>query len=94
MRGSFVYGTVRDSARRVIYAVRIEDALLDPAGLDQVAARMREKLEARGDFAAEVVVVQGHRKETLRLTGSPYAVGRVRAAMFNAAIRWTPIELD
>jgi hypothetical protein len=30
----------------------------------------------------------------LRLCGAPYSVGRVRAAMFNAAISWQPIELD
>jgi hypothetical protein len=37
------------------------------------------------------VVVQGEGKETLRLFGIPYSVTRVRAAMFNAAVTWTPI---
>ena len=55
---------------------------------------MREKMLARGESAADVVVVQGEAKETLRLYGAPYAVTRVRAAMFNAAISWPPIELD
>jgi hypothetical protein len=41
-----------------------------------------------------VVVVKGDSKETLRLHGTPHYVGRVRAAMFNAAINWRPIELD
>ena len=53
-----------------------------------------EKIEARGEIAADVVVVEGARKETLRLFGTPYAVNRVRAALFNAAVSWTQIELD
>jgi len=32
-------------------------------------------------------------KETPRLFGEPYAVSRVRAAMFHAVIRWQTIEL-
>jgi len=55
---------------------------------------MRDKLRARGYSVADVVVVQGDRKENLRLYGVHYSVGRVRAAMFNAAITWRPIELD
>ena len=55
---------------------------------------MREKMLERGESAADVVVVEGEAKETLRLHGAPHAVARVRAAMFNAAISWTPIELD
>ena len=43
---------------------------------------------------AAVVVVQGDSKETLRLYGEPYAVARVRAAMFNAAIAWQEFALD
>ena len=40
------------------------------------------------------VVVEGQGRETLRLFGIPYAVARVRAAIFNAAVTWTPIDLD
>jgi hypothetical protein len=40
------------------------------------------------------VVVQGDTRETFRLFGIPYSVGRVRSAMFNAAVNWTPIDLD
>jgi len=40
------------------------------------------------------VVVTGEDKATLRLYGAPHAVARVREAMFNAAISWTPIELE
>ena len=39
------------------------------------------------------VVVQGDSKETLRLFGEPFAVTRVRTAMFNAALRWRDFEL-
>jgi hypothetical protein len=55
---------------------------------------MCELLAHRGESSADVVMVQGDAKETLRLFGTPYSVNRVRAAMFSAAIRWTPIELD
>jgi hypothetical protein len=55
---------------------------------------MREKMLARGETAAEIVVVEGAAQETLRLHGAPYAVTRVRAAMFNAAISWQPIDLS
>lgn len=88
------YGTVRKSPRQVIYAVRVYDAILELYEVDDVAARMRERLAHRGEPSAEIVVVQGDAKETLRLFGSPYSVNRVRNAMFSAAIRWTPIELD
>jgi predicted esterase len=53
-----------------------------------------ERLAHRGEPSADVVVVHGSGKETLRLFGTPYSVNRVRAAMFSAAIHWTPIELD
>lgn len=94
MARNYVYGTVRDSQRSAIYAVRVQDDILELHEIDQLAARMRGKLEAHGEFATDVVVVQGRAKETLALFGAPYSVNRVRAAMFNAAIRWTPIELD
>src|SRR5437764_15425040 len=38
--------------------------------------------------------VQGDTKETLRLFGDSHAVGVVRAALFNAAIAWSALELD
>ena len=93
MPAHFSYGTVRESQRRAIFVVRVEDALLDLLEIEDVAERMREKLANRGEIAADVVVAQGDRKETFRLFGNSYSVSRVRAAMFNAAISWTPIEL-
>ncbi len=94
MPRSFVYGTVRDLQRTAIYVIRVKDDVIDAIEADQIAERMREHIQARGDFAADVVVVEGDRKETLRLYGIPYSVNRVRAAMFSAAISWSPIELD
>jgi hypothetical protein len=88
------YGTVRESQRQVIYAVRVHDVILELHEAENLATRMRERLAHRGELSAEVVVIQGHTKGTLRLFDSPYSVNRVRAAMFNAAIRCTPIELD
>jgi len=88
------YGTVRESPRQAIYVVRVHGELLLPHEIDDIAARMRERLHSRGESSADVVVVQGDSRETFRLFGLPYSVGRVRAAMFNAAVNWTPIDLD
>ena len=85
------YGTVRESQRKVIHAVRVHDQILELYEAD-LAARIRERLAHRGEPAAEVV--QGSSKDTLRLFGTPYSLNRVRTAMFNAAIRWTPLEID
>jgi hypothetical protein len=87
-------GTVRESIRQVIYAVRVHDTVLELHEVDGIAARMRDRLAHRGEGSADVVVVQGRGKNSLRLFGTPYSVNKVRTAMFNAAINWTPIELD
>ena len=90
----FSCGVVRESRRQVIYAIRIHDAILDLPEIEDVTARMRERLAHRGEASADVVLVQGDAKTNLRLFGTPYSVNRVRAAMFSAAIRWTPVKLD
>jgi len=87
------YGTVRVSQRQAIYVVRVHDDILTRHEIDDVAARMQDRLESRGELTAEVVVLQGHSRETFRAFGSPYAVARVRVAIFNAAVSWAPIEL-
>ena len=87
------YATVQESRRQATYVVRIEDAILALGAIEDIAARMRERLEARGEISAEVVIVQGHSKETLRLFGNPYSVSLVRAAMFDASVTWRPLEL-
>jgi hypothetical protein len=88
------YGIVRDSPRRVIHVVRVRGAMLDVSEIGNIAERMQEKLAFRGEVVADIIMVQGSGKETLRLTGDPYSVSRVRAAMFNAALRLSPLELD
>ena len=91
---SYVYGRVKESPRTAIYAIRVKDEAIDAAEADDLAARLRDKLLSRGEFATDIVVVQGGPKETLRLHGLPYSVARVRAVMFNAALSWMPIDLD
>jgi len=94
MSHRLTYGIVRDAPRRVIHVVRVQDEILDIPEISEVAERMRERLASRGETLADVVVVQGDSKETLRLFGESYSVGRVRAALFNAALSWSPLELD
>lgn len=95
MSYQLLYGAVRDNPRKVIHAVRLVDALLDDAALADLAEQVRERILTKtGEQYAAVVVVQGYDKETLRLFGEPYAVARVRAAMFNAALRWGGFALD
>ena len=91
---SYVYGTVWDTRRNAIYVIRVKDDVIDAMEADEIAELIREKIQSRGEYAADVVVIQGEAKETLRLYGTPHSVSRVRAAMFNAAISWRPIELD
>ena len=75
--------------------MRVADALLEADEVDDLAERMRQRALAKyGEQAADIVVVQGDSKETLRLFGEPYSVSRVRAAMFNAAIGWQDLALD
>jgi hypothetical protein len=89
-----MYGTVVDRPRQVIHVVRVVDATLDFQEIDSIATRMRERILSRsGEQAPNVVVIHGSGKETLRLFGEPHAVTRVRTALFNAAVSWSPLEL-
>ncbi len=95
MTYKLAYGTVREHPRKVIHVVRILDELLDDDELKEIGERVRERIfNKQGEPDVAVVVVQGNAKETLRLIGEPYAVARVRAAMFNAALRWSDFALD
>jgi hypothetical protein len=95
MTPKLFYGTVRDGSRNLIHVVRILDDLLEYREIDEIAARMRAHMLSRyGAQAATVVVVQGDSKETFRLFGEPHATSLVRAALFNAALRFAPIALD
>ena len=95
MTFKLVHGTVFDSPRRVIHVVRVVDEILDFAEIDDIAEKVRNyALSRHGEQAANVVVVQGSSKETLRLFGDPRAKALVRAALFNAAVSWSPVTLD
>jgi hypothetical protein len=90
-----VHGTVFDSPRRVINVVRVVDDILDFAEIDDIAEKMRNyALSRHGEQSANVVVVQGGGRETLRLFGDAHAKTLVRAALFNAAVSWSPLTLD
>lgn len=69
----FSYDTVRESQRRAIFVVRVEDALLEPMEVDEATDRMREKLASRGELTADVVAGQG--------TLCPTAI-RTRSALY------------
>ncbi len=95
MAYKLAYATVREHPRKVIHVVRVLDDLLEDWELGELADQMRDsRLAKQGEHGAAIVVVQGDSKETLRLYGEPYAVNRVRTAMFNAAVRWRPFDLD
>ena len=95
MTHRFVHGIVQAQPRKVIHVIRVVDDVLSLTQVHEAAERMRQHALSRyGDQAADVVVVQGGSKETLRLFGEPHSVTRVRAALFNAALTWSPLELD
>jgi hypothetical protein len=95
MTRKLVQGIVSDRSRHVIHVVRILDDILDLSEINEIASRMSARVLARhGDQTPNVVVIQGDTKETLRLFGESHAVGVVRAALFNAAISWSLLELD
>ena len=94
MAVQLTHGTVRESRRRAIHVLRVNGEILDVMEVEEIAERMRARLGHRGEPTAEVVVVQGDTKETLRLYGDSYSVSCVRAALFNAAITFAPIVLD
>jgi len=95
MTCKLMHGRVFDGPRRVIHVVRVVDEILDFPELDDIAEKMRNyALSRHGEQTADVVVVQGSSKETLRLFGDSHAKMRVRAALFSAAVSWSPLTLD
>ena len=88
------HGVVVERARNAIHVVRVVGEPLEALEIDHVASAMRERLLSRGEQEADVVVIQGETRETLRLFGHPQSVSRVRAALFNAAVSWSPVTLD
>lgn len=95
MTYKLVHGVVFDSPRQIIHVVRVVDEILDLAEINDIAEKMRNyALSRHGEQAANVVVVQGGTKETLRLFGDTHTKTLVRAALFNAAVSWSPLTLD
>jgi len=95
MTRKLLQGIVSDRSRHVIHVVRVLDDILDLPEIDEIAGRMFARALAKhGDQIPNVVVVQGATKETLRLFGESHAIGVVRAALFNAAIAWFPLEFE
>jgi hypothetical protein len=90
-----MYGVVSDRSRHVIHAVRILDIIPDFPQIEEIAERMRSRMLARhGEQMPNIVVIVGNSRETLRLFGETHAVGLVRSALFNAAVSWSPLQLD
>lgn len=95
MTRKLLQGIVSDRGRHVIHVVRVLDDILDLPEIDEISERMCARILAKhGDQTPNVVVVQGDTKETLRLFGESHAIAIVRAALFNAAIAWSPLEID
>jgi len=95
MSYDLMHAIVVDHPRKAIHVVRLVGEMVDTWEIDHIADQMRQRLLSRtGEQEADVVVVQGNTKETLRLYGHSYSVSRVRAAMFNAAVSWSPLTLD
>lgn len=95
MAHKLIYGTLVQHPRKVIHVVRVVDEIPDAREIDDIANMMRERmLSKHGEQVADVVVVQGTTQENPRLFGDTYSVSQVRAALFRAAVRWSPIMLD
>ena len=91
------YGVVSDpdSPRKVIYALRVPYDITEYREIHDIAEKMRERMLSKfGDQVANIVVIVGNARETLRLYGEPHATSRVRTAMFHASLLFSPIDLD
>jgi hypothetical protein len=91
---TYEYAIVVERARKAIHVIRLTGDPRDAEDIDEIAEKAREWMLVRyGEQDADVVIVQGSTKEDLRLFGIPASKARVRAALFNAALAWSPIEL-
>ena len=88
------YASVRETGRSAIYVLSVEADLLEAFEVEYLAERMRERMLHLGRSVSDIVVLHGSSRETFRLSGLPYSVSKVRAALFNASISWSPISLD
>jgi hypothetical protein len=95
MAYKLIHGTVVERPRKVIHIVRVLDEILEVSEIDDIAEKMRDRMLSKfGEPFADIVVVQGTTQDNLRLFGDAHTVSRVRAALFNAAVSWSPITLD
>lgn len=94
MTRKLLYGTVLDRPRKVIHVVRV-DAILEFPEIDDMAEKLRAYILSKyGEQRPDVVIVHGNSRESLRLFGDTYAVTRVRGALFNAAVTFSPLEVE
>lgn len=90
-----LHGTVRDGPRQVIHVILVVDKILEFAEVDDAMEKMRAHILSKcGEQDPNIVIVHGDRRETFRLVGETHAVTRVRAALFNVAVTFSPLRLD
>jgi len=95
MPPQLMYGTVLDRPRKVIHVVRVVDAILEFPEIDDIAENLRVHILSKyGEQRPNIVIVHGNSRESLRLFGDPHAVTRVRAALFNVAVTFSPLKLE
>jgi hypothetical protein len=90
-----LHGTVRDGPRQAIHVVRVVDKILEFPEVYEIMEKMRAHILSKsGEQDPNIVIVHGDRRETLRLDGETHAVTRVRAALFNVAVTFSPLKLE
>jgi hypothetical protein len=95
MTHRLVYGTVLDRPRKVIHVVRVVDAILEFPEIDDIVEKLRAHILSKyGEQHPNIVIIHGNSREALRLFGDPHAATRVRAALFNVAVIFSPLKLD
>ncbi|HEY2527735.1 MAG TPA: hypothetical protein VGJ20_07245 [Xanthobacteraceae bacterium] len=90
-----LHGTVRDGPRQAIHVIRVVDKILEFPEVYDIAEKMRSHILSKsGEQDPNIVIVHGNSRETLRLVGETHAVTRVRAALFNVAVTFSPVTLE
>jgi hypothetical protein len=89
------YGKVVFQERKIIHVLRSIGNELAIWEVQEIGKKMEDRLLSRhGEQAPAVVIVQERTDKTPRLFGDPYAVSRVRDAMFvSSSIKWSSIDL-
>ena len=71
MSHQLVYCTVRESKHRVIYVVRVQDEILEPFELENIAELMRDKLAARRELDGRGRDYARHQQRDAAPVGQP-----------------------